>query len=231
MLSDVMEDYLKAIYQLQRDHGPPVGTSTIAEYLDVTAPTVTSMMEKLEDRGLVVREKYKGVELTDEGETLAVEIIRHHRLLEAFLVEHLDYEWTDVHQEADVLEHHISEEFEQRIADVLENPTVDPHGDPIPEETLEPPRDADGRRLSTFEVGDRVVVTRVSDRNDDELAYLADAGIVPGVRLELREKAPIGMVTVHVDGDGEQHLPEQVADTIRVRPVDDDADVEEAATR
>lgn len=219
MLSDVMEDYLKAIYQLQREHGAPVQTSKIAAYLDVTSPTVTSMMEKLAERGLVVREKYKGVELTDEGQTVAIEIIRHHRLLESFLVEQLDYEWTDVHEEADILEHHISEEFEERIAETLGDPTVDPHGDPIPEDTLEPPGDDDARPLSAFAVGDTVIVARVRDRNEAELEYLAGAGIVPGRTLEIREKAPIGMVTVTHD-EGDQHLPDSVAETIRAHPVD-----------
>ncbi|MFB6164772.1 MAG: metal-dependent transcriptional regulator [Haloarculaceae archaeon] len=219
MLSDVMEDYLKAVYQLEREHGAPVGTSRVAECLDVTAPTVTSMMEKLEERGLVVREKYKGVELTEDGLTVAVEIVRHHRLLEAFLVDHLDYAWTDVHEEADVLEHHISEEFEARIAERLDDPQLDPHGDPIPSAALEPPGEDETRPLSAVEVGDRVVVARVRDRDEAELAYLADAGIVPGQRLTLREKAPIGMLTVELD-DGEQHLPEDVTDKIRVRPVE-----------
>jgi len=225
MLSDVMEDYLKAIYELEREHGAPVGTSKIAEYLDVTSPTVTSMMEKLADRGLIAREKYKGVELTDEGQTVAIEIIRHHRLLESFLVDHLDYEWTDVHEEADVLEHHISEEFEQRIAERMGDPRVDPHGDPIPEETLEPPAEDDTAPLSTFAVGESVVVARVRDRNEEELAYLSEAGIVPGQSLALVEKAPIGMVTVVHEG-GEQSLPERVAETIRARPATDAADGE-----
>jgi len=219
MLSDVMEDYLKAIYRLQREDGPPVETSRIAGHLDVTAPTVTSMMEKLEERGLIEREKYRGVELTAEGETVAVEIVRHHRLLESFLVEHLDYEWTDVHDEADVLEHHISEEFEQRIAETLGDPAVDPHGDPIPGETLEPPGDGTAEPLSAFDVGEAVVVARVRDRDEEELAYLADAGIVPGRRLGIVEKAPIGMVTV-VHEDGEQHLPSDVAETIRAELVE-----------
>lgn len=223
MLSDVMEDYLKGIYDLQREGGAPVETSLIAGSLDVTAPTVTSMMEKLEERGLVAREKYEGVELTDEGETVAVEIIRHHRLLEAFLVDHLDYEWTEVHEEADVLEHHISEEFEERIAERLGDPTVDPHGDPIPEATLEPPTADETRPLGEFAVGDCVVVARVRDRDEDELEYLAEAGIVPGRRLVIEEKAPIGMLTVS-HGDGQQNLPDEVAGTIRAQAVDVDTE-------
>jgi DtxR family Mn-dependent transcriptional regulator len=217
MLSDVMEDYLKAIYRLQREHGPPVRTSALADYLGVTPPTVTSMVEKLTDRGLLEREKYKGVELTAEGETVAIEVLRHHRLLEAFLADHLDYEWDKVHEEADTLEHHISEEFERRLASKLDDPTVDPHGDPIPGEDLQPPEGDDTAALSDHEEGDRVVVARVSDRDDEELRYLADAGVEPGTELELVERAPIGMVVVRID-DETVHFPDEVAATIRVRP-------------
>jgi DtxR family Mn-dependent transcriptional regulator len=219
MLSDVMEDYLKAIYSLQREQEPPVGTSALAEYLDVTPPTVTSMVEKLAERGLVEREKYKGVELTAEGETVAIEVLRHHRLLEAFLADHLDYEWSEVHEEADALEHHISEEFEQRLAAKLGDPTVDPHGDPIPGADLEPPANPDTEVLADHEEGDRVVVARVSDRNDEELQYLAEAGIEPGTELELVERAPIGMYVVRI-GDDTVHLPDEIAATIRVRSAD-----------
>ncbi|MFC4358674.1 metal-dependent transcriptional regulator [Halobium salinum] len=235
MLSDVMEDYLKAIYVLQSEEGPPVSTSAIAERLGKTPPTVTSMVEKLEERGLVDREKYKGVELTDEGETVALEVIRHHRLLEAYLAEHLDYDWSEVHEEADALEHHISEEFERRVAEALGNPTVDPHGDPIPGADLEPLQVEEGSRLSGHEVGDRVVVTRVSDRDEAELAYLAEAGITPGTELEVVDVAPFGMVTVRVlrrgddedpvaDRDDEQSLPESVAGSIRVSAVEIESD-------
>ncbi|MFB6105425.1 MAG: metal-dependent transcriptional regulator [Halobacteriaceae archaeon] len=220
MLSDVMEDYLKAIYTLQRERGPPVRTSAIAEALDVTPPTVTSMLEKLADRGLVDREKYHGVELTAEGETVALEVVRHHRLLETYLAEHLDYGWGEVHDEADTLEHHISEAFEERMASVLGEPTVDPHGDPIPCPDLRPLSEDDTAPLSAHEVGDRVVVARVSDRNESELAYLSDAGIQPGVTLELAERTPIGLV--RVTGDGvDQQLPDDVAESIRVRAVSD----------
>ena len=217
MLSDVMEDYLKAIYMLQAEHGPPVATSTIADYLGKTPPTVTSMVAKLEERGLVDREKYKGVELTAEGETVALEVLRHHRLLEVYLTEHLDYSWSEVHDEADALEHHISEEFERRVADLLGDPEVDPHGDPIPGADLEPLGDDDSSRLSEHGVGAELVVARVSDRDEAELEYLADAGIVPGVRVEVLAVAPFGMVTLGVGPERrEQSLPEDVARSIRV---------------
>ncbi len=215
-----MEDYLKAIYVLQSEDGAPVSTSAIADRLGKTAPTVTSMLETLEDRGLVEREKYKGAELTDEGRTVALEVIRHHRLLEAYLAEHLDYSWSEVHEEADALEHHISEEFERRVAAALGDPSVDPHGDPIPGADLEPPAEDDTRPLTEFEVGDRVVIARVSDRDDEELEYLDRAGITPGTTVEVRDVAPFGMVTVTVDPDGagrEQSLPEAIAAAVRVR--------------
>jgi DtxR family Mn-dependent transcriptional regulator len=224
MLSDAMEDYLKAIYVLQSEDGPPVATSAVAEYLGKTPPTVTSMMEKLADRGLIEREKYRGVELTEEGRTVALEVIRHHRIVEAYLAEHLDYDWADVHEEADTLEHHISEELERRMAAVLENPEVDPHGDPIPTESLDPVEEAGAARLAEFEEGTRVVVSRVPHRNQEELDYLSDAGITPGTELEVVDVAPFGMVTVRIVGDeGEQSLPQEIAEAVRVRPVAEEA--------
>jgi DtxR family Mn-dependent transcriptional regulator len=224
MLTDSMEDYLKAIYVLQREDGPPVSTSAIAERLGKTPPTVTSMLGKLTDRRFVDREKYKGVELTSEGETVALEVLRHHRLLEAYLAEHLDYSWSEVHDEADALEHHISEEFERRLATILGDPTVDPHGDPIPGADLQPIDDDDVSALSDHETGDRVFVARVSDRDETELEYLDEAGIRPGTELLVVDVAPFGMVTVRAAGrDDEQSLPEEVARTIRVRPVAESA--------
>ncbi|MFW5917221.1 MAG: metal-dependent transcriptional regulator [Halorubrum sp.] len=219
MLSDVMEDYLKAIYVLQSERGPPVSTSAIAEYLEKTSPSVTDMLGKLEDRGLVDREPYQGVELTAEGEAVALEVVRHHRLLEAFLAERLDYDWSEVHDEADALEHHISEEFERRVAESLDDPTVDPHGDPIPSADLEPVDEGGPSRLSDRVEGDRVVVTRVSDRDEAELEYLADAGITPGTEIDVVDIAPFGMVTVATPS-GEQSLPAEVARSIRVVDID-----------
>jgi DtxR family Mn-dependent transcriptional regulator len=228
MLSDVMEDYLKAIYVLQREEGPPVRTSAIAEYLDVTPPTVTSMLGKLEERGLIEREKYSGVELTEQGETVALEVVRHHRLLESYLAEQLDYEWSEVHEEADTLEHHISEEFERRVAAALGDPAVDPHGDPIPGADLTPPGDDDTTQLAARAAGDRVTVARVSDRNDEELDYLASVGVEPATTLRVLEHTPIGTVRISL-GETELALPEAVARSIRVREVDAEAGEPEEA--
>ena len=224
-----MEDYLKAIYVIQEESGPPVSTSAIAERVGKTAPTVTSMLDSLEERGLVAREKYEGTELTAEGETVAIEVLRHHRLLETYLAERLDYSWDEVHAEADALEHHISEAFERRVAEVLGEPAADPHGDPIPGADLEPPVEESAVPLASCEPGDRIVVTRVSDRDDEDLAYLADAGITPGTTVAVTDVAPFGMVTVTVDGT-EQSLPESVAGSILVSPADRADDLDDVET-
>jgi DtxR family Mn-dependent transcriptional regulator len=229
MLSAKMEDYLKTVYDLQSQGEGPVSTSSIAETLDVTAPTATSMMEKLEERGLVEREKYKGVTLTREGETVALEVIRHHRLLETYLAEQLGYNWTEVHDEADRLEHHISEEFERRVAEVLDDPEVDPHGDPIPTEALDPVEEFIGETLDQHVEGDSVVVERVRDRDPEELAYLEDVGITPGTTLTVEEVAPIGMVTVLL-GNGESvSLPDSIASAIRVSETNETEDASSLA--
>lgn len=223
MVSDVMEDYLKAIYVLQHETESAVRTSTIAEYLDVTAPTVSSMLSSLEERGLVVREKYAGSELTDDGERIALETIRHHRLLECFLAEYLDYTWSEVHDEADVLEHYISESFERRVADALDDPQVDPHGDPIPPDELTKPTQAATKPLTRFATGDTVVVARVSDRETDELEYLARAGLIPGTTIAIKDVAPIGMYVLEHQ-DGTVHLPESIADATEVYDAANDVD-------
>ena len=205
-----MEDYIKAIYSIQEEADERVGTSELADYLGVTSPTVSSMLNTLEERGLVDREEYRGVTLTEEGEVVALEILRHHRLLEAFLTEQLDYDWADVHEEADRLEHHVSEQLTERIAETLDNPGVDPHGDPIPDADLELPDAGETGRLSMAEEGETVEVRRIHHQGDEELRYLAGAGIEPGVEIEVVERAPVGLVTVRTPA-GEQGLPEELA--------------------
>jgi Mn-dependent transcriptional regulator len=201
MLSDAMEDYLKSIYRLQAQSGTPVSTSAVATTLEKTPATVTSMFETLTDRGLLVYEKYKGVELTTEGETVALAVIRRHRLLESYLADQLGYEWSEVHGEADALEHHISEIFERRVAEALDDPQVDPHGDPIPTADLTPLSDTASGPLSACEEGANVVVVRVRDRDPAELEYLDRAGIRPGTELTVVDVAPFGMITVAIGGD------------------------------
>ncbi|KAB7513460.1 MarR family transcriptional regulator [Halosegnis rubeus] len=216
MLSAVMEDYIKAIYTLE-EPDERVATSALAEYLDVTPPTVSSMLQKLEERGLADHEKYKGVRLTDEGEVVALEILRHHRLLESFLTETLDYDWADVHDEADRLEHHVSAELTDRIEAALGNPEADPHGDPIPNRELELPESDSTRRLDGASEGETLIVRRIRHQGDEELRYLADAGVEPGERLDVLGVAPFGMVTVATDA-GEQSLPQEIARLIETVP-------------
>lgn len=223
MLSAAMEDYLKTIYVLQaQGDGERVTTSRLAEALDVTPPTVTSMLGKLDERGLVDREKYKGVRLSSQGQRVALEVLRHHRLLESYLTEHLDYDWSEVHDEADALEHHISEEFERRIAASLDDPIVDPHGDPIPTADLEPLDVVDGSTLAEVDGGDQVVVERVQDRDPEELRYLDEHGIRPGVQIEVVEVTPFDLVTVRpTDGADPVALPKSVARRVQVSKPDE----------
>ena len=227
MLSAVMEDYIKAIYAIGEDTGERVSTSDLAEYLDVTSPTVSSMIKKLADRGLVDREEYKGVRLTDEGEIVALEILRHHRLLESFLTEALDYDWADVHAEADRLEHHVSAELTDRIAETLGNPNADPHGDPIPTRELELPEAEETTSLAAAAEGDRLVVRRIRHQDDEELRYLAAAGVAPDESLEVIDVAPFGMITV-ATAEGHQSLPEDIARLIEAVPASE-TETEEAA--
>jgi DtxR family Mn-dependent transcriptional regulator len=219
MLSAVMEDYIKAIYVIQNETNDQVPTSALAEYLSVTPPTVSSMVKKLETRGLANREEYKGVLLTEEGELVALEILRHHRLLESFLTEQLDYDWADVHEEADRLEHHVSDELTHRIAEALGNPGVDPHGDPIPDADLCLPEGQETARLDEAAVGDRVQVTRIRHQGDEELRYLATAGVRPGVELVVVDIAPFGMMTMETPA-GQQSLPEEITQLIEITSVE-----------
>ena len=189
-LSPPMEDYLKAIYMIH-ERDAAVTTTAIATALSVTPASVTGMIKKLAELKLVRHTPYQGVELTKAGEKVALEIVRHHRLLELFLIEALGYSWDEVHAEADVLEHVISEEFEERVAARLGYPVVDPHGDPIPAK--------DGTLIVIAEqsllqlgVGCSATVTRVSDRNSAVLRYAGELGLRPGVRVTLIASEPFG---------------------------------------
>ena len=149
--SEAVEDYAKAIYALAQRGDGPVGTSELAERLGVTPATATAMLKRLDERGLVRHRPYRGVTLTAQGERLALEVIRHHRLLEAYLSDVMGMPWDRVHEEAEVLEHYISEEFERLIAEKLGDPVIDPHGDPIPGPDLHVPDE--GRRCPSPRCG------------------------------------------------------------------------------
>jgi DtxR family Mn-dependent transcriptional regulator len=213
--SEAVEDYAKAIYALQRRCAGPVSTSALAERLDVAPSSVTAMVKRLDEMRLARYEPYHGVTLTARGERVALEVIRHHRLIEAFLSETLEMPWDRVHDEAEVLEHYISEDLERLIAAKLGDPASDPHGDPIPtaELALEDP---DSLALADLETGAIATFTRVSDSDPEMLRYLAERGIRPGARLHVTDVQPFGgPLTVRV-GDGEHALGGELARNVRV---------------
>jgi len=182
-----VQDYAKAIYTLESRDGS-ASTTGLAELLEVRPASVSGMLRKLVELDLVEHEPYHGVRLTERGRQVALEVIRHHRLLELFLVESLGMSWDEVHDEAEVLEHALSEELEELIAAKLGNPTVDPHGDPIPSRELTL-AESDSRSLYELEPGEQATFVRVSD-DPEMLRFLGERGIVPGARLELVERQP-----------------------------------------
>lgn len=189
-LTRVVEDYLKTIYELTRSEQRAT-TNQIADKMGVTPASVTNMIQKLAetDPPLLEYRKHRGVQLTPEGERVALEIIRHHRLLEMFLHETLGYSWDEVHEEADRLEHVISEEMEERIAISLGNPQHDPHGDPIPSRDLEMPQSS-ALTLSQLRPPQKAQVKRVSDSDPKLLRYLSERGIEPEAHLEVLDFSP-----------------------------------------
>ena len=216
-ISTAVQDYAKAIWSLAERSEEPVSTSAIAERLGVSAPSASAMVKRLESLGLVTREPYHGVELTTAGERVALEIIRHHRLLELYLAEALGVPWDRVHDEAEVLEHAISPELSQRIAEKLGNPTHDPHGDPIPSADGEID-DHPTRALAELAAGERGVFARVSDSHPEMLRYLADRGIDRGAELEVLGREPFGG-PIRIRAGGREHaLGDQLAGAMRVEP-------------
>ena len=214
MFSQAMQDYLKAIYKLQAGGGV-VSTSALAEAMEVAAASATGMVKKLAGLKLARHNPYQGVVLTKAGEKMALEVIRHHRLLELYLAEALGYSWDKVHEEAERLEHVISEEFEEKIFEALGRPTRDPHGDPIPTKdgTLAA---GSHERLSDMEPGATGVIRQVSDSDAEMLRYLGNRGLVPDAAVEVLDKAPFnGPLTVKT-GETAHILGREVASHIRV---------------
>jgi DtxR family Mn-dependent transcriptional regulator len=189
MRSPAIEDYSKAIYALQERGEDAVTTNALAERLGVTPASASGMVKRLGELGLVSHEPYHGVLLTDAGRRVALEVMRHHRLLELYLTETLGVPWDRVHAEAEVLEHVLSEELEELIAAKLGDPTRDPHGDPIPTRELE----IEERRtqsLQSLGAGTNGTFARVSDSDPEMLRYLSTRGIAPGDTFEVVEKQP-----------------------------------------
>lgn len=200
LLSAVHEDYLKAIYLLQRHH-ETVTNAALARAMAVAPASATNMVKKLDDLSLVEHVPYQGVTLTALGEQVALEVLRHHRLVELFLHQALGMPWDQIHAEADRLEHVISEQLEDAIAASLGNPRIDPHGDPIPSKEGEIAH-IKGRPLSAVPAGGTYQLVRVLVQDSERLVYLAELGLRPGVCLMLRERAPFeGPLLVAVDGE------------------------------
>ena len=210
------QDYLRAIYDAG-GHERRVGTGEVAGELNLTQGAVTVALQRLHQKGLVDYLRYQGAQLTDEGERHALEMVRHHRLIERFLVEFLDYDWNDVHEEAHRLEHVISEEMERRIAAKVSDPTTDPHGDSIPNEALDALQADDARQLTSAPDGTSFVVARVRDRDRAVLAYLEEIQLVPGAHVTVARRLPFdGPLVVRI-GDVEVTLGRIVSDSVFVR--------------
>src|SRR3954449_2019254 len=182
--SNAIEDYAKAIYALESRGPDPVTTNALAERLEVTPGSVSAMLKKLGELGLVAHQPYRGVRLTAAGRRVALEVIRHHRLLELFLAEVLDMPWDRVHKEAEVLEHVLSTELEEVIAEKLGNPKRDPHGDPIPSADFVI-EETETTSLATLDSGATGVFVRVSDSDPEMLRYLGRRGVTPGAEFEV----------------------------------------------
>jgi DtxR family Mn-dependent transcriptional regulator len=213
-LTDAMQDYLKEIHKLRME-GSRATTSAIAARLGVRPPSVTAMVKRLTAAGLAEHTPYRGVELTPSGERVALEVIRHHRLLEQYLTQALGLSLDEVHSEADRLEHALSEELEARIDQSLGFPTHDPHGDPIPDAHLRIER-AQLRTLASLEPGDEATISRVPDGDDELLRYLAKLALVPGKKVKLRRAEPFGgPITVRV-GKSEHAISRELAAGIGV---------------
>jgi DtxR family Mn-dependent transcriptional regulator len=202
-LTRSVEDYLKAIYQLSPE-GRAASTSEIAHLLALSPPSVTGMVKRLSEHGLLEHVPYRGVQLTDEGRRAALRMVRRHRLIEAYLVEFLGYSWDTVHEEAERLEHAVSDTMVERMATALGNPEVDPHGDPIPS--------ADGfvqelscTPLTDISVGQTVEIHRVHESQPERLRYIASLGLKPGVQVTVVDRQPFDdLVTIEVGG--QQHV-------------------------
>jgi DtxR family Mn-dependent transcriptional regulator len=213
-LTTAAEDFVKAVLELERVSGRAT-TNDLADRLGVAAPTATAMAKKLDEQGLVARTPYRGVVLTDRGRLVALELLRHHRLLELYLADTLGMPLSEVHAEADRLEHVLSEAVERRIDEALGFPTHDPHGDPIPDRDLRLEA-VTSRALTALAVGSVATIERVPDGDSGVLSYLTELAITPGASIEVVLRAPFGgPVTVRVAGE-EHALSSELAELIGV---------------
>ena len=214
-VSHHVQDYAKAVYALEARRGAAVSTNDLADRLGVTPGSVSGMVRKLSDLGLVEHEPYHGVRLTDQGRRVALEVLRHHRLIELFLAEELGMPWDRVHAEAEVLEHVLSEDLERLIAERLGNPKLDPHGDPIPTPELEID-ERETHSLQELPAGVSGRFVRVSDSDPEMLRYLGEHGIALGDRLEITGRQPFGGPVFVRLGERELPLGGRLAQAMRI---------------
>jgi DtxR family Mn-dependent transcriptional regulator len=214
-VSASIQDYAKAVYALEARAGAAVSTNDLAARLGVTPGSVSAMLRKLAEIGLVEHEPYRGVRLTDHGRRLALEVVRHHRLIELFLAEELGMSWDRVHAEAEVLEHVLSEDLEAVISARLGNPTIDPHGDPIPSESFEID-ERETRSLDQLPVGASGSFVRVSDSNPEMLRYLSAQGVELGDHVEVTARQPFGGPVFIRFGERELPVGGELARAMRI---------------
>jgi DtxR family Mn-dependent transcriptional regulator len=215
--STAVGDYLKAVWESEGTGA--ASTKDVAARLSISPASVTNMFARLQEMDLVEYERYRGATLTDRGREEALRLVRRHRLIETFLLEHLGYDWQEVHEEAERLEHAVSDGFTERLAEFLGHPDHDPHGDRIPsaEGTLEPD---DSFLLSEALAGRRVIISKVSDEDASMLDYLGDRKLVPGRELAVREVRSLDSVVTVEDDEGELHsLGVPLARSISVKVV------------
>ena len=213
-LSRSIEDYLKVIYRLEQASGS-AQTSAIAEALSIAPPSVSGMVRRLASAGLVTHVPYRGVELTGAGQQQALKMLRRHRILESYLIGRLGYDWDDVHQEAERMEHAVSDELIERMATTLGNPTHDPHGAPIPSATgkIEAPRYLP---MTEIEVGVASRFRLVDDADPERLRFIASLGLRPGVEFKVIARQPFnGPVTILLEGDREEVIGFELANSLQ----------------
>jgi DtxR family Mn-dependent transcriptional regulator len=220
MNNETIQDYLKAIYEIQREKNK-VATTTLANHLGIAPASATGMIKKLSEMNLITYRKYQGVELTKAGEKIALEVIRHHRLIELFLSEALGVPWDKVHEEAEKWEHVLSEEMEDRIDKLLGFPTSDPHGSPIPKRNGEM-KDTATVRLSDLKIGEKATIAEVSDLDPELLRYVGKLGLYPKTKIIVNGIAPFdGPFEIHV-GDQKHTIGRKAANHILVKDVQND---------
>ncbi len=210
-----VEDYSKAIFSLETRSSEPVSTTALAERLGITPGSVSAMLKRLDELGLISHVPYRGVTLTEDGRRIALRVIRHHRLLESYLADELNMPWDRVHAEAEVLEHVLSDDLGELISAKLGHPTVDPHGDPIPSADLKL-QEPLTERMDAMQPGAEGLFVRVSDSDPEMLRYLGDLGISPGERFTVRDRQPFGGPLFVLFGGREHAIGGELASAMRV---------------